>query len=493
MGGTVVVPSRQRAHAVRLAHAAGQLARGLTVWRSADVLPLEGWLAREIDRSAVAAGGQSMPRLLCPAEQWLLWRECTAAAAGSLDLVNGEALSIDLRRAGELAAQLNLDLASLRAPPGTETALLVTVHRAVQARSGALGAQSVPASLARLSALGDERPVALCGFLSTSPQLRAMVQGRLARGWDTRVLTPAEPAGERPQVVRAADEIEELDRIAEWCRRRLSQLPRGRLLVVLPGPAGRRERLATLIRQALAPHEALRAGPGQPHETVAIEGGEPLTARPAVTHALAGLTLLAGPAVTLERLSEWLLAPFWSEPPLAQRARLALWLRERGGLSLDRQALVQALQGAPAALERAARAVAASIGRAARALQAPDGSPREWAERFREALERLGWPGGRTLGSAEQQTLVRFRELLDEFGQLSAALGVLRRNAALERLRELATHTAYRPADEDAMVTVTAALTDPLVRYDGLWVAGLHAEAFPQPLAPDPFVPLAAQ
>jgi ATP-dependent helicase/nuclease subunit B len=42
-------------------------------------------------------------------------------------------------------------------------------------------------------------------------------------------------------------------------------------------------------------------------------------------------------------------------------------------------------------------------------------------------------------------------------------------------------------------VTVSPMLTDPIVRYDGIWVAGLHADAWPQPVQPDPFLPLAAQ
>ena len=33
----------------------------------------------------------------------------------------------------------------------------------------------------------------------------------------------------------------------------------------------------------------------------------------------------------------------------------------------------------------------------------------------------------------------------------------------------------------------------PWCGYDGVWVGGLHAEAFPQPVAPDPFLPLPAQ
>ncbi len=491
-GGTVVVPSRQRAHAVRLAHAASQLERGLTVWRSADVLPLEGWLTREVERGASGPSSADLPRLLSPAEEWLLWRECTAEATGALELVNRAALATDLRRAARLAAQLRLDLTALRAPPGTETAWLLEVHRAVEARCRALAAASLPACQARLSVVGDERAVLFGGFLTPPPALRSLAEARRARGWETLLPIPPEAAGVPPHVVMPSDELEELDRIAEWCRWRLSQAPQERLLVVVPGSAGRRERLAALIRQALSPREALSMRPAEGDAAVGIEGGEALAAQPAVAHALTSLSLLCGKALALERLGEWLLAPFWSEP-LAGRARLALWLKECAGWTIEQQELLHALAAAPPPLEAGARCLAGRIGQAQPMLLGSSGSPRQWSERFREALGRLGWPGNHSLGSGEQQTMVRFRELLDEFGQLSAALGVLERGAALERLRELAAETAFRPAGEDAPVTLTAALVDPVVRYDGVWVAGLHAEAFPEPVAPDPFVPLAAQ
>lgn len=489
-----MVPSRQRAHAVRVAHAAAQLARGLRVWPSADVLPLEGWLTREIERSA-AAGQASptppLPRLLSAAEEWLLWRECAAEAAGHLDLVNRAALAQDLRRASRLAAALRLDLGALRAPPQTETALLLEVHRAVESRARAVAAASMPMLLPRLSAPGDSRPVLLAGFLSLSPELHALVGARRACGWETRWPGP-QPVLHSPRVVMPADELEELDRIAGWCRRRLMDHPQDRILIVLPGPEGRRERLATLIRQALDPRSAM-AGAPQAGGLVALEGGGALAQQPMVAHALESLALLCGEALEFEQLTRWLLAPCWSEPALESRTRLDLWLREHAGLTLDRPALLACLKAAPGPLEASAHACAVRIERAESELRHASGSPREWSERFGGALAALGWPGSRSLTSDEQQTLLRFHELLDEFGQLSSVAGALKRGAALERLRELAAQTAYRPADEDCAVTLTAALTDPVARYDALWVAGLHAEAFPQPPTPDPFVPLEAQ
>jgi probable DNA repair protein len=133
-------------------------------------------------------------------------------------------------------------------------------------------------------------------------------------------------------------------------------------------------------------------------------------------------------------------------------------------------------------LEQAARAVGASFG-----------NPREWSERFAAALEVLGWPGAGTRGSAEQQTLARFHELLEELGQLSLTARTLPLDVAVQWLTERAFLTPYRPSDDDAAVTISPAYMDPVVQYDGVWVAGLNADSFPQPVAPDPFLPLPAQ
>jgi probable DNA repair protein len=88
---------------------------------------------------------------------------------------------------------------------------------------------------------------------------------------------------------------------------------------------------------------------------------------------------------------------------------------------------------------------------------------------------------------------MRWHELLEDFGRLSGSVATLTRSRALPLLEALAARSAYRPADEDVAVTISAALADPVVRYDGLWVASLSEAIFPQAVSPEPFLPLAAQ
>ena len=483
--GTVIVPTRQRAHALRLAHAAAQLEGDARVWASPSVLVPSAWLRRECERRAESAPAQ-WPRLLGPAEEWWLWREAAQEAAreaaGRNPFLTIGPLAEALRRASGRAAEW--DIALDRAPLETEAGLLFEARRIFAARSRELGAASVNAAIARLG------PVAV----DTAPQLRGFdamprALARLAHhAGEVRVANGhASPRG-----VRTPDAEAQLEAIAAWCRERLAAQPAARLLVMLPGPAAARERLADLIRGCLDPGAVL-TGAGDGRTLVGIEGGEPLGSQPLPAQALLSLAVLAGGTLEIETLGRWLSSPYWGGIGAAPRAALAQYLRQRGAASSSLRELLGALQLASSELRVAARELEALTRRAASLLGEGSATPRRWSERFDAALAALGWPGVLPADSAVQQTRLRWRELLEEFGELAACAGSLGREAALDALRSLAAHTAYRPADEDVPVAISPVLADPVVVYDGIWAAGLSAEVFPLPVTPDPFLPLPAQ
>ena len=476
-GGTVVVPSRQRAHAARLAYAAAELAKGHRVWTTPDVISVDAWLTREVERYA-AVVGIGVPRLLSPAEDWFLWRQCAAEATGDLELVNRGALAEALRRASATAADYGIDVQKLAGPglstsadedaalsPGTETALLATVQHAVEERCQGLGAATMASLVNRLEPLASQDETLCQGFLTLSPRLRRLLGSPRSAGGDQRVV---------PSVVIAADELDELERIAQWCWRHVERDPDARILVALPGAPGVRERLAALIRQAVNPAEWFGvASRGRSDSLVVIRGGAPLARVPAVAHILATLSWLGGHPGDFEAVSAWLRAPYWQAPGPAARARLDLWLRERERMHFNLHDLVGALATAPSGLASAAREISAQVNKAVVALGQGSASPRDWSERFKAVLDVFDWPGERARNSGEQQTVVRFHELLDEFGQLAAATRAISRDNAIQWFTELASRTAFRPADDDAVITITSVLAAPVVTYDAIWIAGL--------------------
>jgi probable DNA repair protein len=82
---------------------------------------------------------------------------------------------------------------------------------------------------------------------------------------------------------------------------------------------------------------------------------------------------------------------------------------------------------------------------------------------------------------------------LDELAQLGPSLGKLGPAEAGRVFHDLAARTIFEPATGDVAVTLTDAFADPLARYDGVWVTGLHADVWPRPFHFDPFIPLALQ
>jgi len=465
--------------------------RGERVWLTPDILPLEGWLTREID---ARARSEALPRLLSSAQDWLLWRQCTAHFTAQLELVARGALAEGLRRADQLASEYLLPIAAPASGAGAEARLLYDVRRAVRSRHAAERVTTARALATELPFVGDQRAVEFAGYCTQPPFLGSIVQARSAQGFATRMRAPGNPE-RRAEIIAAADQSEELERIAGWCAQLLRARPQARILVVLPQAAGFRERLATLLRQALDPAAAAQGATAPDATLVSIEGGEPLSCAPLVAHALASLAILTR-ATDFEAVSSWLRAPYWRGPDEVARARVDIALRRAGPLELDLPALLALLQSAPLtrpATLAAARQLTGQLSAAAAQLESRSAPPREWAVCIRGALDALCFSGVRMRASYEEQTLARFNELVDEFGELAVAARSMTRDQALQTFNELAARTAFRPASGDALVTLTSRLEDPLVRYDGIWVAGLDAGAWPAPPDLNPFLSAAAQ
>ena len=480
------MPTRARQSVVRLAHAAAEIAADRRVWASADVLTPSAWARRECERRAEESP-DDWPRVLGPTEEWLLWREAAQEAARQYPFLDTGQLAASLQRSSERAAEYGIPV-----KPGTadsEAQLLYETQRTLEARCRELNAASVSGLIRRLHAR-PPRELLLRGFDAVPPWLASMASPPASEGATAVERRDAAAGGVRG--VRTADELAQMEAIAAWCRERLTAQPDARLLVMLPGPAGARERLAALIRDALDPG-ATCAEAHTPRALVGIEGGEPLGALALPSQALLALRVLAGAAIEMELIGRWLTSPCWNTPDAAPRAHLALLLRERGPPSVRLREFLGALQLAPRELKPAARELDTLLRQAERRLGEGSASPRRWSERFDQVLTALGWPGTLPPESVAHERRLRWRELLEEFGELALSVPTLDLDRALELLQALAMHTAFRASDDGAPVSLSPLLADPVVIYDGIWVGSLDADELPQPPAPDPFLPLSAQ
>jgi probable DNA repair protein len=479
-GGTLVTPSRQRAAALRLAHSALMLARGLTLWPSPDILPWGAWVERELDQARLR--GEALPRRLSGVEQWQLWREVVLQCCAPLQVLAAERLIDPVRGASAVLQDEGLALDAGASP---EAALLLEAQAAYRRRCSELGV------------LGSDGWVDCRDYLRPSSQLMLagfMHLGAARHRWleqQGALILPAEapdwPACEL-RVSAHGSPAEEAQSAADWCAAQLSADPLARLLLVVPRLGQQRHHWLRALSQRLDPLRVLGSG-DEERAPYVIEGGRALAEHPLVAGALDVIALGAGGA-ELERLTALLRSPYLRASDLPARLRLELWLREHGLDSPTLEGLRH--QSGPIAAQagiESALLVEALQG----VLRVPEppmsGS---WAECFAQWLQLCGWPG-EALGSEEQQVRQRFDLLLGELAALDPPAQRLSLAQAVQLLQERAQREHFEPASDDVAVTVTASLEDPIVRYDGIWVAGLSADAWPGAPQSDALIPASLQ
>ena len=483
-GGTLIVPTRQRAAAVRLAHTAAQLTAGHRAWNSPDVLSWSGWIERALDAAALARA--DAPRRLRASEEWLWWHEAVESAGAEESAPFTDALVESVRRAVLLLDDYALPL---RAPVSPESALLLGARRAFRercAQRGVLGTTSWHDLCAWIEPVSATRVV---GFSALGPARRRWLL-QLGASIDEPALTPptALPLQE------CQDPDSEAAAAAEWCAGLLGRDPRARVLLVVPRLAEQTSRWQRALGERLAYRSILEPGCLGEEVAFAQEGGAPLRSEPVMGSALQLIALGAGRA-DFDTLSAVLRSPYCAAIDPGARLQVDLWLREHDVDSGD-PAL---LQGLVPALRRGAGDAAAEALAQLLAAVVPDppgaagsASPAGWAAAFARALAATGWPGA-GLSSPEQQARQRFDELLNDCAALDAQPRWLSAAQASLLLDRLADRSAFEPASDDVPVTLTASLEDPIARYDGIWIAGLTAEAWPPPARPDPLIPMALQ
>jgi probable DNA repair protein len=330
----------------------------------------------------------------------------------------------------------------------------------------------------------------LLGFDDDSPARRAFLERLAAAGAPVREV-PLREALARSAKLGCADADDELRSAAWWARQRLERNPTDRLLIAIPDLDQRRARVERILAEVLEPVSLLVGSSGEA-QAFTLEESLSLDRYPLVAAALTALEL-AAERVAFDTVSEWLRSPYclggYAQGP--ERARRDVLLRRVAAPELTLGTLIATL--AISAWQQQEPQTLAVLRRFQDELHGMSRTPAAWSETFSRALTLIGWPGERTLTSAEFQTVEKFKEALRALAMLDRLLGRLDLAGAVALFRRLLEQTAFQPETGDGAVTVTSRLGDPVLVYDGIWVSGMHAAAWPQPPRPDPFIPWPVQ
>jgi probable DNA repair protein len=294
-------------------------------------------------------------------------------------------------------------------------------------------------------------------------------------------VSDASPCG---QVVGCHDADEELRLAAGWARAQAEAAPGRRVAIVMVdheacGEAARRACLDTL-----APGWALYPPATMP---VAVTATRPLADFPLIHIAL--LVLQAGIGELHWRdASQLLRAPCIGGFSRERAARAIVELRLREDCSDSIAAAGLVTRSATEAPEFSARLAAMSA-----PWPATGSSAGDWSTRFGQRLAASGWPGDRVLSSEEHQALSAWQDLLVEFAAAARVQAALTARDALGILVDMAGSWLFAPAGDEAAVQVVSLRESEGLEFDAVWVAGLSADAWPEPARPDALLELGLQ
>ncbi len=500
-GGTVVTPNRRLALALKREFDAAQAAQGLSLWDTADILPFSAFIERAYADVLYSGQATGLPILLTAAQEQALWEEAIRRADTAL-LAVAETARL-AREAWQLAYAWQL-LPQLRNFPLNEDGRAFrdwsqhyerATGRKQQTDSARL-CDSV-AGLWQHAAVKKPQRLICYGFDIITPQQATLLSKLEAAGCEV-LLAQSQSQLRRHhgtvQRVAGADSRDEIQRAAVWARARLEIDAAARIGIVVPDLARRRSAIMRIFSAVMEP-DMQCVLPDAAQRTLPFNTslGVALTSYPLVSAAFL-LLELAGREIEFERASRLLRSPFITggETEMAGRARLDAWLRQRAEpvLTLDRLLMLIARAGGncPILVQRLS---ALAEFRKANLFGAQ--TPSALAKAISAALQIVGFPGERSLDSAEYQTLKKWHEVVADFAALDSVIARTGYGEGLSRLRRMAAETLFQPETADVPIQILGVFEAAGMEFDHLWVMGLSDEVWPQPPRPNPFLPVELQ
>lgn len=479
-----------------------QQAAGLSSWPTPNILPLSAWLSEMWREWLFCGQAEPAARLLRPAEERAIWEDIIRSKAEDQLLEVPRTAESALASWNLLCAwKLPLDATEWRDQEDSETFLdWAEEFRLRCRRNGWLSGAQLPAFVADLIERGQlpvPEQVEFAGFLEPTPTQQELFDSLARRGTDVHQREFPQFPG-KPVRLGLVDADSEIRTAAEWARRILeteseAAVPHFRIGVVVPDLGGRRGRIERIFGETLHPRTRARQDL-DPRHLFNISLGLPSGEYPIIETAF--LLLGTDPRkIPIEKAGRLLRSPFLqgSEEELTSRALLDVELRSKGETYVSLRDIIRLARNGNGS--RQCPKLASRLATWMEQYQALQTSrmPSDWAPALSGFLQAVGWPGDRGIDSAEYQTLEVWRELLSELARLDRVSGPISLRSAVGRLRQLASARQFQPESDPAPVQILGMLEAAGLRFDRLWIMGMHDNAWPAAPSPDPFLPFHLQ
>ena len=508
-GIVIVTPNHRLAAVLRQKFNHHQTSQGRVVWNTADILPFTAFIERTYTDALFASEPAApLPYLLGDVQEQVLWEQIIRHSDATSPLLAVSETARLAREAWQLMHEWFLpgQVGSIAA--GSSDSEDCRIFRDWAKRYRRITQEKKQTDQARLpdhvirlwrEQAADCRPQKLVcyGFDRITQQQHTLFL-ELAKLGCTLLQAGPEPYHGTVKRLVFAGKGDEIRHAAAWSRAQMeADGGTSRIGIVVPDLAGYRSDMVRLFGAVMQPHSQ-SALPGAQRESLPFNFslGLPLTACPLVTTALV-LLELAGKAINFEQISYLLRSPFLasSETAMADRARLDAQLRKSAAPAMTLEQLLVRIRRAglsgssDSGLVHALSALAGFHKAQLTRQQAPS----RLAAFFPDMLKLTGFPGERTLDSAEQQTLAKWHEVITDFAGLDQVVPKISYTEAIAILRRMAAGVLFQPETPDVPVQILGVLEAAGMEFDHLWVMGLSDEVWPRPARVNPFLPLVWQ
>ena len=530
---TVITATTRLSRELRHEYDREQQAAGLSCWPAAKILPLSAWLqdlwetwlfsdwavasvqaaapsdqaSAASDQAATTSDQAATPsaasaRLLWPSEERVIWEEIIRSQAENQLLDIPETAKAALR-SWELLCTWNLSLDAAEWRDSADSEAFHGWAGAFRGRCREKGwfsnaeLSSVVADLLERGEVPVPEEVEFAGFHERTPVQQRLIDVLARREVEIRDREDPDTVGDAVRV-GLADASREIRGAAEWSRRILEDEPEAasetfRIGIVVSDLEQRRSEIERVFGEVFHPRARLRPDL-DPERLFNISLGLPLDEYPIIQAAF--LILGTDPRdIPVERASRLLRSPFLhgAEEEMTGRALLDVTLRSRRQTHVSLWDIIGLARNSNA--PHHCPGLVEQLGpwtEQYRTLQTPR-MPSDWAPALSGFLRDIGWPGDRALDSIEYQTLEVWNELLSELARLDSISGPIPLGTAAGILRDLASSRQFQPESAPAPVQILGVLETAGLRFDRLWIMGMHDGAWPGVRSPDPFLPLRLQ
>ncbi|MBS0012941.1 MAG: hypothetical protein KFF46_03130, partial [Desulfobacterales bacterium] len=500
-GDILVCVNRRLARNLSGQYARFRQVRGDRAWESPDILPYGAWLARvyaDLAEELWQEQSGDLPGLLLDEfQEQLIWEKIISESGAGAGLLDTRSTARRVQEAWALCRQWKVAVGADQHWQAPDPAVFATWARGFEQLckdAGFMDRAGLADCLTKAAENGrfvNVSGLILAGFDEIAPADRDLFAVLFGRGVRVTALAAAQ---KRADACRAGfeDDAAEIRAAAQWARNRVEKDPNARIGVVCMNLAEERSRVLRVFEQVFYPSVPGFSDPVE-HPLFNISAPPMLIDYPTAAAACAILELAQSQKADIAAWSRLLQSPFLagSQSEYPFRAMVDAALREQGEpvVSASRVASLARFLSAAGDLPLLSHMLQ-GLQQQTRGLP-ENNAPDQWAKIFGQILDAAGWPGQRSLTSAEYQAVAAFRQALERFAKLYPAAGNLSFARARQIFVSMLHQIPFAPEQPEVPVQILGLLEAAGQEFDHLWVMGMHHDAWPPSARPNAFIPSA--